>query len=72
MAYIGLIALGVEELVVHPAPPVKDVPNLKNTVSPPPRFPPKLHRHEDKPVVPSVYLDSNRNKKREEKANTGG
>lgn len=41
--------------MIHPAPPAtKDqVPSLLNVVAPPPKYFPKLAKHEDKPVVPS-------------------
>ncbi|KAI9032640.1 hypothetical protein CLU79DRAFT_841922 [Phycomyces nitens] len=48
----------VQELAVHPTPPSAfDPPPLKSTVSLPPRFPPKIFRHEDKHVVPIQWLD---------------
>lgn len=44
--------------MIHPAPPTtKDqVPSLLNVVAPPPKYFPKITKHEDKPVVPSKYI----------------
>ncbi|GAA5815495.1 hypothetical protein MFLAVUS_009007 [Mucor flavus] len=49
----------VQEIMIHPAPPAtKDqVPSLLNVVAPPPKYFPKLAKHEDKPVVPIRWLD---------------
>lgn len=46
--------------MIHPAPPAtKDqVPTLLNVVAPPPKYFPKLTKHEDKPVLPSKKMDS--------------
>ncbi|KAI8141653.1 hypothetical protein BJV82DRAFT_618577 [Fennellomyces sp. T-0311] len=48
---------GVQELAIYPTPAATDVPTLKNTVPPPPRFPSRIHRHEDKHTVPIQWLD---------------
>ncbi|KAI9261648.1 hypothetical protein BDA99DRAFT_605495 [Phascolomyces articulosus] len=48
---------GVQELVIYPTPSASEVPTLKNTIPPPPRFPSRIHRHEDKQTVPIQWLD---------------
>ena len=52
---IMLLAAGVQELAIYPTPATTEVPTLKNTIPPPPRFPSRIHRHEDKHTVPSKY-----------------
>ncbi|CEG79724.1 hypothetical protein RMATCC62417_14155 [Rhizopus microsporus] len=49
----------VHEMIIHPSQPVQqeEVPSLKQTIAPPPKYPPKLMKHEDKPVVPVQWLD---------------
>ncbi|EIE80147.1 hypothetical protein RO3G_04852 [Rhizopus delemar RA 99-880] len=45
----------IHEMVVYPSQPAKkeEIPTLKQTIAPPPNYPPKMIKHEDKPVVPS-------------------
>ena len=50
-----LLAVGVQELAIYPTPATTEVPTLRNTIPPPPRFPSRIHRHEDKHTVPSKY-----------------
>ncbi|KAI9312654.1 hypothetical protein BX666DRAFT_2030965 [Dichotomocladium elegans] len=52
-----LLPLGVQEMVIHPTPSVEQVPTLRQTIPPPPRFPSRIHRHEDKHTVPIQWLD---------------
>lgn len=49
----------VQEIVIHPAPPAEkeEVPTLKQVVAPPPKYYPKIFKHEEKPVVPVQWLD---------------
>ncbi|KAI9484974.1 hypothetical protein BDB00DRAFT_792477 [Zychaea mexicana] len=48
---------GVQEMAIYPTPSTAEVPSLRNTVPPPPRFPSRIHRHEDKHTVPIQWLD---------------
>ncbi|KAG2220440.1 hypothetical protein INT45_004182 [Circinella minor] len=48
---------GVQELAIYPTPATTEVPTLRNTIPPPPRFPSRIHRHEDKQTVPIQWLD---------------
>ncbi|KAG1049144.1 hypothetical protein G6F43_008516 [Rhizopus delemar] len=49
----------IHEMVVYPSQPAKkeEIPTLKQTIAPPPNYPPKMIKHEDKPVVPIQWLD---------------
>ncbi|ORY90334.1 hypothetical protein BCR43DRAFT_109151 [Syncephalastrum racemosum] len=51
------LPIGIQEMMIHPAPPVDNVPTLRSTVPPPPRFPSRIQRHEDKQAVPVEWLD---------------
>lgn len=49
----------MQEIIIHPAPPAskEEIPLLKDIVAPPPKYFAKMHKHEDKPVLPIQWLD---------------
>jgi hypothetical protein len=51
---LSFIAFNVQEIQIHPFVPSAqhEVPSLKHTVAPPPKYLPKTIKHENKPVVP--------------------